>query len=110
MKIPGSENFIKNAISKAESKGSKRVGSKGSKTAGKETASSGAASSEKVLLSSTGKDIARISDIIKASPDIRAEKVERIKTEIDNGTYSIDGKKIAENILKEILSESSFLE
>ncbi len=60
-------------------------------------------------MSSTAKDIAKINEIIKASPDIRTDKVERIKSEIASGTYFVEGKEIAEKILKEIIAESDFL-
>lgn len=109
MKIPGTEGFIKSTISKTGSKETKRADSKGSKVASGEKATSQKSSAEKVLLSTKARDIAKISEIVKSSPDIRAEKVERLKNEIAKGTYSVDGQKIAENILKEILSESAFL-
>ena len=60
-------------------------------------------------MSSKTKDIARINEIIKSSPDFRTEKVERLKNEIATRKYSIAGEEIAEKILKEILAESEFL-
>lgn len=109
MKIPGSDGIFKNTVSKADSKGAKKSSSKGTNAQGTEKGSGEKTSAEKVLLSSKGRDISKINEIIKSSPDIRTEKVERIKNEIAKGTYSVDGKKIAEKILKEILSEADFL-
>jgi flagellar biosynthesis anti-sigma factor FlgM len=41
-----------------------------------------------------------------AIPDVRTEKVEKIKTDIVNGTYKIDGSQVAFNMIKEsILDE-----
>lgn len=110
MKIPGSEGYLKDTISKAGAKGSQKVDSKGGKVSGSEgkSAQNGAAT-EKVILSTEGRDIAKISEVVKASPDVRAEKVERIKNEIAKGTYSVDGKEIAKKILEEILAEAEFL-
>ncbi|MCH7524131.1 MAG: flagellar biosynthesis anti-sigma factor FlgM [Bacteroidetes bacterium] len=112
MKIPGSADFFKSTISKTGAKKeSKKAGAKESEISGSAKKSNqGASSAEKVLLSSKARDIARINEVVKASPDIRTERVERIKGEIANGTYSVDGKDIAEKILKEILAESAFLE
>lgn len=112
MKIPGSSDFFKSTISKTGSKKeSKKAGAKESKISGSSKKSNqGASSAEKVLLSSKAMDIAKINEVVKASPDIRTEKVERIKGEIAAGTYSVNGKDIAEKILKEILAESAFLE
>ena len=109
MKILGSAGFFKSTISKTGAKEEKKAGAKESKALGSEKKSAQGVSAKKVLLSSKALDIAKINEIIKASPDIRAEKVERIKNEIAKGTYSVDGKEIAEKILKEILAESAFL-
>lgn len=109
MKIPGQDSFTKSSISRTQTKGSKKADSKGNKVSKSEKPSTQDASSEKVALSSKAKDIVKINEIIKASSDIRTEKVERIKNDIAKGTYSVAGEKIAEKILKEILSESDFL-
>lgn len=111
MKIPGSSDFFKSTVSKAGSKKeSNKADGKESITSGSATKSNqGATSTEKVLLSSMARDIAQINEVVKASPDFRTEKVERIKNEIAAGTYSVSGKDIAEKILKEILAESAFL-
>tara|TARA_B100000315_G_scaffold195228_1_gene186042 strand:+ start:15411 stop:15746 length:336 start_codon:yes stop_codon:yes gene_type:complete len=110
MEIPGSPGHFKSSTSKTGSKKeAKKTDTKDSKASGSEKKSTQYASSEKVLLSSKAKDIAKVSEIIKASPDIRTEKVERIKSEIAKGTYSVDGKEIAGKILEEILAESEFL-
>jgi len=38
-----------------------------------------------------------------AFPDIRPEKVEQIKMQVDNGTYKISSQKIAERIIEDSL-------
>ena len=48
-----------------------------------------------------GFDVAR--KLIKAVPDVRDEKVAQIKKQIENGTYKIDGEKIALKMIKESL-------
>ena len=61
---------------------------------------------DKVVLSSRAKEIVEAKKIIDSMPDIREEKVAAIKKEIENGTYKVDGKKVALNIIKEsILNE-----
>lgn len=109
MKIPGTPGQFKSTVSKTSSKEAKKAGAKDGKVSGSGKKSAQGTTAEKVLLSPKAKDIAKINEIIKASPDIRTEKVERIKSEIATGTYSVDGKEIAEKILKEILAESEFL-
>lgn len=39
---------------------------------------------------------------IKEIPDVRREKVDTIKKQIESGTYEVDGKKIAEKILESL--------
>ncbi|MBU5427815.1 flagellar biosynthesis anti-sigma factor FlgM [Tissierella pigra] len=39
---------------------------------------------------------------VKEVEEIRTEKVENIKKQIQTGTYKIDGKKIAEKIIEDI--------
>jgi flagellar biosynthesis anti-sigma factor FlgM len=39
---------------------------------------------------------------IKELPDIRVEKVERLKREVKTGTYRVEGRKIAEKILESV--------
>ncbi len=109
MKIPGTNGFEEKITSKIGSKKAKKAGRKEENIPEGGKISSQAESAEKVSVSSRAREIAKINEIIKASPDIRAEKVERIKNEIANGSYSVDSKDIAEKILKEILSESFFL-
>jgi len=61
------------------------------------------ANGDKVELSQMAMDVKKARDQLETIPDIRAEKVAEIKNEIDNGTYKIDGKKIAFKMLKESL-------
>lgn len=38
-----------------------------------------------------------------ASPDVRTEKVEQIKIQIDSGTYKISSEEIAEQLIEEAM-------
>ena len=58
---------------------------------------------EKVSLSSTSKDVKLAKRAIENSPDIRKEKVGRLKEQIKQGTYDVSGEKIAEKMLNESL-------
>jgi negative regulator of flagellin synthesis FlgM len=64
---------------------------------------------EQIAISSKAKDIQKATEVINAAPDIRIEKVARIKEKIANGSYSVSSKEIAEKILKNIITESNFL-
>ncbi len=63
---------------------------------------------DKVQISRTGAQIQKAQEVIKSQPDVRIQKVQQAKSSIENGTYQVDGKKVAskmisENILNEIL-------
>ena len=61
---------------------------------------------DKVVLSPKAKEVQEATKMIKELPDIREEKVAKLKEQVDQGTYRIDGKKIAFKMLKEsILDE-----
>ena len=61
---------------------------------------------DKVVLSPKAKEVQEATKLIKELPDIREEKVAKLKEQVDQGTYRIDGKKIAFKMLKEsILDE-----
>jgi negative regulator of flagellin synthesis FlgM len=51
---------------------------------------------DKVEISSKAKDLQQANEITKA----RQEKIQTLKTQLENGSYSIDPKGIAEGLLK----------
>jgi negative regulator of flagellin synthesis FlgM len=46
-------------------------------------------------------EIAHLNELIQSTPDIREDKVEEARQEIENGTYNVKAEKIAEKILRE---------
>jgi negative regulator of flagellin synthesis FlgM len=104
MEIPGNDLRIKGKTIQDRIKvGDKTVTSK---SIGDTSATRG---TEHIAISSKAKDIQKATEVINASPDIRIEKVEHIKEQISNGSYSVSSEKLAEKILKNIITESNFL-
>ncbi len=60
---------------------------------------------EKVSLSSAAKDIQRAEKAIKELPDVREEKVQELKSQIEAGQYNVNGEKIAEKMVSESLMD-----
>ncbi|MCE5284090.1 MAG: flagellar biosynthesis anti-sigma factor FlgM [Deltaproteobacteria bacterium] len=58
---------------------------------------------EKVDLSTKAKDIQRIKQILDQTPDVREAKVQELKNQIDNGTYTVNLDKIADKMVEESL-------
>ncbi len=87
-------NYINNIQEKRKIDGS---GKQGSSQTVKE---------DKVVLSPKAKEVQEATKLIKELPDIREDKVAKLKEQVDQGTYRIDGKKIAFKMMKEsILDE-----
>ncbi len=63
--------------------------------------SEGVAKGDKVILSPKAKAIQEAKKLLENVPDIREEKVARIKEQIKNGTYTVDAKKVAARMVEE---------
>jgi len=90
-----------------ENQGGNRTIQNIQKTAGTETAVKTAsavktAPAEKVDISSRSRDIADLMSQVNQLPDVRAQKTREIKQAVDSGTYTIDPRRIAEKLLKEL--------
>jgi flagellar biosynthesis anti-sigma factor FlgM len=60
-----------------------------------------AKATDSVEISQTSAEIRRAKEVIKEQPEIRTEKVRVVKKEVDEGTYKVDGEKVAEKIIRE---------
>jgi flagellar biosynthesis anti-sigma factor FlgM len=98
MEIPGNDLRIKNKIIQNRAK----IGEK-APAAKSEGASS--AGSEQIKISSRARDVQLANEVINTTPNVRANEVARVKAEIEKG-YNVDGRDIAEGILKNLLQES----
>lgn len=104
MEIPGNDFRIKNKTIQDRVK----VGDRNSVTKSQGGASS-TSGTEQIAISSKAKDIQKATEVVAAAPDIRTEKVERIKNEIAQGQYRVSSEDLAEKVLENIITESKFL-
>ena len=58
---------------------------------------------DKVELSPQAKQIQEAKKLIKGIPEVEQHKIDAVKERIENGTYRVDGQKIATNMLRESL-------
>lgn len=56
---------------------------------------------DQVQLSSRSKEFNRIKEVLEQAPDVREEKVAELKASIQNGSYSVDSKGAAQNMVQE---------
>lgn len=61
---------------------------------------------EKIAVSNLGKEVAKIHEELKKTPEVRDEKVQELKEKIDDGTYYVTSERIAEKVLQDIISPS----
>ena len=55
---------------------------------------------DKVEISSFGRDMQIAKQAVANSPDVRTDKVEQLKSQIKNGTYNVDADSFAEMLLQ----------
>lgn len=55
---------------------------------------------DKVQISSLGKDIQTAKAAVKAAPDVREDRTAAIKAKLANGTYSVSNEDFAQKLLK----------
>ncbi|NIQ01162.1 MAG: flagellar biosynthesis anti-sigma factor FlgM [Nitrospinaceae bacterium] len=106
MEIPGNDIRIKNKTVQDRMD----VAGKKTSNAKPESTSASQTSGEHIALSSKARGIQQVVEAAKSSPDIRAEKVAQLKSQIANNTYHVETEALAEKILQEIISESQFIE
>ena len=107
MEIPGNDFKVKGkAVDrvKVTGKESAKAESSGS------SAAKGTQRGEHIALSSKAKDIQKSHQAVKNSSDIRVDRVDRIKAAIADGSFHVDSHELAEKILKDVITESKFLE
>ena len=68
-----------------------------------EKASNNIEPGDKVELSSKALDLKEMQTKTMSFPDVRPEKVEQIKMQVDRGTYNISPGKIAERLIDEAM-------
>ncbi len=67
----------------------------------KQAMGAAAKTEEKVDLSTKAKDIQQAKNAVTSLPDVRQEKVQEIKAQVDKGTYDVNAGKIADKMMKE---------
>ena len=73
-----------------------------------EKAEKNVAKTDTVNISDAAKEIQEVRKELDNIPDVRADKVEQLKNQIENGTYEIKSEEIAEKMLKDSLLNDLF--
>ena len=109
MEIPGNDFTAKNKTAQEKISKNQEIKSNAAKSTGSNPSSAQTSTSEQIILSSKAKGIQQAQEVVKNSPNVRTEKVDRIKKEIAEGLFNVDSNALAEKILNNIITESAFL-
>lgn len=60
---------------------------------------------DRIDLSSGSKDIQKVRDILRNTPDVRADMVMDLKEKIDRNEYDVDPRKIADRMLYNLITD-----
>ncbi len=74
---------------------------------GKEAESSSAASQvgDRVDISASSLDVQKMKGIIQNTPDLRMDRVQALKEQIERGDYEVDPYRVADKMLMNLLAE-----
>jgi len=97
VKITGKNPYVNLDAYAKNVKDKERIGNQGKK------ASNQVVEEDKVVLSQEAKKVQEAKKLMESIPDIREEKIAKIKAQIENGTYQVEEKKLAAKIIKESL-------
>jgi len=73
--------------------------------ADKKTESSQDATTDNIRLSQEARLMQKASQVIAQAPDVRQEKVDPLKEAVDQGSYPVDAKKVANSMIANLLME-----
>ncbi len=64
--------------------------------------------SDRIELSVRSREIMQLDELIRSTPDIRADRVEQIRSALESGTYNVKAEKIADKIITGNLIDQIF--
>ena len=64
------------------------------------------AASDQVELSSQARDIQRVRAVVQDAPEVRMDKVEAARRALQSGNLNLNGRDLAEKLLKDARTES----
>lgn len=71
----------------------------------KAVGSSGEVVKDKIVLSASQEDLAKVRELVKNLPDIRLDKVESLKKQIEAGAYKVDAAAVADKMLGRLMAD-----
>ena len=60
---------------------------------------------DRVELSSGSREVMKMQEILQETPEIRQDKVDDLKRQIEEGTYQVDSHKVADKMMWSLISD-----
>ncbi|MFW8600000.1 flagellar biosynthesis anti-sigma factor FlgM [Desulfobacterota bacterium M19] len=89
---------------KTDNKISKARGARGA-----ESSSAASQAGDRVDISASSLDVQKMKGIIQKTPDLRMDRVQALKEQIERGDYEVDPYRVADKMLMNLLSESEII-
>ncbi len=102
MKVKDCQQTVEAALQSKQANAKKEKAAQ--RTASSEEGST-SSKSARVNLSEDSKVAQKASETIRNTPDVRQERIQVLKEKIEAGEYQIDSTKVADKLLRHILSE-----
>jgi negative regulator of flagellin synthesis FlgM len=74
------------------------------------SATQAATGTDKVEISASSLDVQKMKGIIQNTPDLRMDRVQALKEQIERGEYEVDPYRVADKMLINLLSESGVVD
>lgn len=61
---------------------------------------------DSIDISAGSREVGQLKEVIAAMPDVRIEKIEDIRDQVEDGSYHVESEKIAKRVVDEALEEA----
>lgn len=72
----------------------------------KQPSSTSAGQQDRIQISEHAKELQRIKALVEQPDAAREARVEQIRQSVEAGTYTMDGKKVADSLIRQVLTDS----
>ena len=76
------------------------------RTQSKQTPQASGEQQDRIQISDHAKELQHIRSLVERPDPVREARVEQIHRSIESGTYAVDGKKVADSMIRQLLIDS----
>jgi negative regulator of flagellin synthesis FlgM len=76
------------------------------RTQSKQTPPASGGQQDRVQISEHAKELQQIKSLVERPDPVREARVEQIRRSVESGTYTVDGSKVADSMIRQLLIDS----